>query len=255
MNYYELYLNGRLGNVLFELAHAYSEIKENQKLVVYATSQQVSFVRQLRDAFNLIYEIKYTSNDQIKKRFGGYYQSEKLFDVNKIRKLFIFNNRLQARAYSLLDELSVDPNKCVGMTVRRGDYVTLNGIWRVQPDEFYKESYFRFFDGMTCIASSDDIGYLKRMNIPNCVVIDDYTNDLMTILCVMSICRCHIGSSSTFSWWISWLNERKDSVNVFPDMWYDLSKLKPNQESPKEDIDQILPERWKRYHITTEIYQ
>ena len=63
MNNYELYLNGRLGNVLFELAHAYSEMKEHQRLVVYATSQQVSFIRQLRDAFNFPYEIKYTSKD------------------------------------------------------------------------------------------------------------------------------------------------------------------------------------------------
>lgn len=248
MNSYELYLNGRLGNVLFELAHAYSEMKENQKLVVYATSQQVSFIRQLRDAFSLDCEIRYTTKEQTMRKFSGYWQSEQLFDMDRIRKLFVFNNVIKNNVHDLSNQIGLNFDNCVGMTVRRGDYVTLNGIWRVQPDEFYKESYFRFFDGMTCVASSDDIGYLKRMNIPNCVVIDDYTNDLMTILCAMSMCRCHIGSSSTFSWWISWLNERKDSVNVFPDMWYDLSKLKPNQESPREDIDQILPERWKRYH-------
>lgn len=245
---YKLYLDGNLGNVLFELAHAYSCKQDDQRLVCYAVSSQLAFIRQVKKAFDLSFNIQYTTYSNIKRNFQGYFQSEKHFNTEKIRKLFQFTKQYKQQAKMFFDELHIKPEDCVAMTVRRGDYVTLDGIWIAQPDEYYKQSFNKFFNNKQCIISSDDIQYVKsNFNSISDIVVNEHTSNVLLILCILSQLKHHIGSSSTFSWWAAWLNEQKDSKIIFPNKWYDLSKLKNNQQIPKEDIDDILPERWIKF--------
>lgn len=45
------------------------------------------------------------------------------------------------------------------MTCRRGDYITLNSIWKSYPASFYENVYHTYFPSLTCLISSDDIDW------------------------------------------------------------------------------------------------
>lgn len=72
---------------------------------------------------------------------------------------------------------------------------------------------------MQCIICSDDIEWCKNnLHIEN-AIFSDYKDPIMD-LSLLSMCKHHIGSCSTFSWWGAWLGEQKDSVNIFPPYWF-----------------------------------
>lgn len=244
----ELILNGRLGNVLFELAHAYSNIT-NEQLCCIVSNQQLSFINHIRQAFNLQFNTKFIYPKKKLQNFEGYFQSESLFNIEKIRQLFTFSQQYQKYVTQFETIHNINYNRCVAMTIRRGDYITLNGIWIVQPKDYYIQAYEKFFNGYTIIVSSDDISWCKN-NLKEypCIFLDDFMSNKVSILCILSYCKHSIGSSSSFSWWVAWLNEQFDSMNIFPSKWYDLTKLKNNQTPPAENIDQILPSRWIKFN-------
>lgn len=246
----EVVLDGNLGNALFELAHAYSSINAcSDKVVCNISYQQLKFIQQLKKAFNFQFVTQLDNSKNRMQKFEGYFQSENCFDTTKIRKLFNFSNKYLKLINDFQHVYNVDLNNCIAITIRRGDYITLNGIWIVQQKEYYALTYEKYFNGKTIIMSSDDIEWCKQnfKEYP-CIFLNDIINDPTKLLCVLSHCKHSIGSSSSFSWWTAWLNEKEDSINVFPDKWYDLSKLKPNQQTPKEDIDQIIPKRWIQFN-------
>ena len=246
----EVVLDGNLGNVLFELAHTYLSIDEcSDKVVCNISQQQLKFIWQLKKAFNLQYVTRLDSSKGRMQKFEGYFQSENCFDTTKIRKLFKFSDLYLKLVDDFQHKHNVDLNDCVSMTVRRGDYITLDGIWIAQPKEYYVQAYEKYFNKKTIIMSSDDIEWCKVnfKDYPS-IFLNDIVNDPVKLLCVLSYCKYSIGSSSSFSWWTAWLNEQEDSINIFPNRWYDLSKLKPNQQAPKEDIDYILPKRWIQFN-------
>ena len=58
---------------------------------------------------------------------------------------------------------------------------------------------------------------------------EDSWQDMM----LMSRCRHHIISNSTFSWWGAWLNPRADKLVVAPNRW-----------TKQSDDTSILPPSW-----------
>lgn len=235
--YIDVWLNGRLGNVLFQLAHFYSF---HDNLICNITNQQLPFIKDLKDAFGLNFKIKLNRKFIPDKEFG-YFQSENLFDVEKIKNKFRFTDNFIKR----LDEefKSINYEKYVSMTIRRGDYITKNGMWLYFNADVYNELYEKYFDGLPCIISSDDIQWCKdNIKVNHPIFANEITNNSVELLYVLSKCKHTIGSASSFSWWVAWLNEYQDSINIFPDRWYDLSKV--GKYYPTEDVEQIVPSRW-----------
>lgn len=242
----EIELRGRLGNVLFELANAYSNMSNSDQLICYVHKQQLPFINNIRNAFNVNFQIRLYGNKN-KINFNGYCQSENLFDRKQIKQVFqMKQDYLRMLQCDFLSKFNLDLDNTVSISIRRGDYITLNGIWQVQPLEYYTQAIQKFFKGKSLLVSSDDVEYAKK-NFKDSIIVNEYTPDPIKILCLLSLCKHHIGSASSFSWWISYLHEKQDSINIFPNKWYDLSKLWKNQPIPSEDIDQILPERWIRF--------
>lgn len=236
----KIYLNGRLGNVLFYIANAISKYKNNITQICVSKNQQHDYIYKLLKHFNLDYYVQSTNK-------AGFnvegYQSEKYFDINLIKNTFKFDETL----FNVIDELkNFDFDNAVSITVRRGDYVTLNSIWKVTPKEWYEDTYKKYFNNNPILISSDDIDWCKNnINISNAIYINDYTDDIIEVLYYLSKCKHHIGSCSTFSWWCAWLNEQPDSKIFFPKQWFNHDKRQLN--NVEIDIENnIIPERWNR---------
>lgn len=58
-----------------------------------------------------------------------------------------------------------DFDNTVSMHVRRGDYVTLNDIFRVMGTDYYAYAYDLFFNDWKIAIATDDIAWCKQ-NMP-----------------------------------------------------------------------------------------
>jgi len=88
-------------------------------------------------------------------------QSEDIFDVPKIRSLFAFKKSIEHKNAKKLQLQQLDYSRCVGIHVRRNDYVSLQSIWRVMDYSYYESAYFKFFNGCIPLITSDDIRWCK----------------------------------------------------------------------------------------------
>lgn len=111
-------------------------------------------MKDLRDAFDLNFKIKLNKKFLPNSDFG-YFQSENLFNVEKIKSKFKFNDGFVKKMYTKFG--NIDYENCVSMTIRRGDYITKNGMWLYFDSGVYNRIYKQYFDGLPCIISSDDI--------------------------------------------------------------------------------------------------
>jgi hypothetical protein len=137
----------------------------------------------------------------------GYFQSEKYFiDIkDEILSLFRFNKTIESRInkkYQLA--LRLDP---VSFHVRRTDYVTQG--WYAG-DNWYLDRMSEL-EGELVLVFSDDIHYCMGMfkDFGNIAYIHE---DETSSLCLMSKCRHHVISNSTFSWWGAYLSQSDDVV-------------------------------------------
>ena len=137
----------------------------------------------------------------------GYFQSEKYFKhiEDEIRKLFTFRKEIQERVkkkYQL--SLRLDP---VSFHLRKTDYVSQN--WFVGP-QWYLDRMSEL-TGKLVMVFSDDIHYCMELfkDFPNVQYIHE---DEVDSMCLMSMCRHHVISNSTFSWWAAWLSNSNNVV-------------------------------------------
>jgi hypothetical protein len=97
--------------------------------------------------------------------------------------------------------------------------------------EWYESIYNTYFKGYKAIISSDEE---IKLNIPNATYcFDSPENNLIQV----AKCKHHISSNSTFSWWASYINEQKDSINFFPQYKYNDKTIYERN---------YLPKRWQR---------
>ena len=162
----------------------------------------------------------------------GYWQSEKYMNKKLIRNTFKIPKDLKVKIYEKYGNLL----NAVGIHIRRDDYLkNENKRIFIQPNiNWYKSIYEKYFKGKKAIICSDDIEWCKNnLNIPNAIYADGTPED---DLYTLTECKHHISSNSTFSWWGAWLNEKEDSINIFPSKWFtDTCGIKD---------DNIIPNRW-----------
>lgn len=143
----------------------------------------------------------------------GYYQSARYFanDAKLVQETF-------KPARSLLDSINnvILPKhptlpECVGVHIRRGDYVQLQEYHPVVGTEYYTRA-MDLFKGSQFMLFSDDIEWCKEA-FPG----DEYCYMDMRLesrigryvdIFLMSMCRANIIANSTFSWWGVYLNPR-----------------------------------------------
>ncbi len=162
--------------------------------------------------------------------FIGDWQSEKYFDdvAEDIRKEFSIREWTK-NGKSIRDEImSAKRGTPVSLHVRRGDNVS-----RPQSAAKYGTPSTQYYlDAAAAIAKTvkdpayyiftDDVPWVEE-NLaslsPRVIVSDKGATDAEEIV-LMSLCKHHIISNSTFSWWGAWLNPRDDKTVIAPKRWF-----------------------------------
>jgi len=162
----------------------------------------------------------------------GYRQSEKYFKDYRSEILYLFDVPYEK------------VNRC-SIHARYGDYLTVKdnkGQYKhVVVDEAYLSRAMNHIIDNTGVSTfkvfSDDIELFKQRH--GGMWDFEYSSntnewdDLVEISCHAH----HINSSSTFSWWGSWLNRNPDKVIVTQEQWFNGNWMNLN-------VDDIVPENW-----------
>ena len=176
----------------------------------------------------------------------GYFQSERYFagQEAKIRSEL----RLREPPPPEIAELAgrASASQSVALHVRRGDYVTNNRAAQVHgacSERYYDEASrglrerhpdARFF------VFSDDPAWCRSRLLglgADAVYVAGNAARPELDLYLMSRCRHHIISNSSFSWWGAWLAEWPGQEVTAPEPWFD---------DPTLNSADLVPARWRR---------
>lgn len=213
---------GRLGNQMFQVA---SVIGISDKLNTQALFPYWKYDKYFKHRLNRFnntatikkqeksyhYDESFINELQADKDYDlfGFFQSEKYWNKETILKQFEFDDTLKETVYKLYK--SALDKAHVAISVRRGDFVNNPNYFQL-PITYYLNAYVEHFGAeYNVLVFSDDIDYCKThfRALPNVHYAD--LNDIEQ-LCLMSLCKNHIISNSTFSWWGAYLSQ---SDNVY----------------------------------------
>lgn len=242
---------GRMGNYLFECATAYAYAKKHNLCfsVPLFTNDDYHcpiYLHHLRHP-DYVRTPNFRRIDERQHQFielpfdeswryedillTGYFQSEKYFKEyrNDILNDFAF------KWEPILDTVSIH--------VRRGDYVTFSEKHPRIPDEYYYNS-IEYFSGRGFFkfkVFSDDIPWCKvyftNDKFPGVEFSFSEGQSIEEDMRRGSCCLHHINSSSTYSWWLAWLNRHENKEVITPKEWFT-----PNFGGL--DVSDIVPESW-----------
>ena len=159
----------------------------------------------------------------------GYWQSDKYFNdySSEIRKQFVFKKPIDA----INSEIASAISSCnsVSLHVRRGDYANnqktleIHGLCSV---DFYKEA-IAYIDKTVSnpiyYIFSDDIEWAKNnIKISSLCHYINHNNgkESYNDMRLISLCKSHIISNSTFSWWGAWLSVSNNKIVIMPKQWF-----------------------------------
>lgn len=159
---------------------------------------------------------------------NGYWQSYKYIDEYRNEILYLFDFPYK-----------IKPDVC-SIHARFGDYFHVTGK-HIIVDEPYLTGAMNIIMERTGIEIfkifSDDIPLFKE-KFGSLYNFEYSTNsnevdDLVEISC----CHSNINSSSTFSWWGSWLNRNPDKTIITPSKWFQDGWM-------NMDTKDVIPENW-----------
>lgn len=158
---------------------------------------------------------------------NGYYQTEKYFEHcrEKVREAFNFSHQMR--------------KGWVSIHVRRGDYLQYSNLFPVMTIDYYRRSinFFRSYGYNKFLVASDDMPWCKEnlnsAKIP-CSLFEYSEGNEHEDMQRLSCCEHNLGSNSSFSWWIGWLNQNPDKIVTMPTYLF---------ENSNKDM---IPESWIR---------
>lgn len=265
-----MYLEGGLGNLLFQVSTALSLAMDHRVETVYYLNGDANF-QKIRFAHNadtegyfktffkntpfaappIVYQpqIWHTGTFEYKHLdyepdcyniYKGYFQSEKFFSHNiaQIAPLFVPPQDVAediARTYPFLTQ-----SHCASVHVRRGDYVNLPYHHPVLPLEYYWRALQELEPIDHILVFTNDVPWCQRF------LRDDRMSFVQEpdwkSLYIMAQCKSHIIANSSFSWWGAKLAETsfgESNVRVCaPKTWFG--------PAIQGDTKDLTPERWKK---------
>jgi len=190
---------------------------------------------------------KYYSNEEeiyeLRRRkiyLDNYYQASQLILDSKefiLQKFYLGKDLLRnSKSLNYLEDITHSQNP-VCIHVRRGDYLNSENkkIFNNLGVNYFLRAYDflqRNYACLTPFVFSDDIEFCKKkINISNAVFVQNTLpfEDLL----LMSRCKFHIISNSTFSWWGAFLSAKSVKV-IVPKVWY----------LPGRSENIIIPSSW-----------
>jgi len=234
------YLQGGLGNQLFQISAAIALALENNDKTAFDIKNHdlpkqgrkcekylTTIFRNLNFSSNLpikhVYREPRFSYDKIAYETDmclvGYFQSEKYFDkyASEIRKLFSMDNHSRNVINNKYGEILA--NNTVAVHVRRGDYVKFSETHPPCSLKYYNEAITTFAPNTTFLFFSDDIAWCKKNFVQDNFIFIEENEDLVDLY-LISMCCNAILSNSSFSWWGAWLNNKADKRIIAPKNWF-----------------------------------
>lgn len=152
---------------------------------------------------------------------NGYFQSEKYFEhcSDLILKALPIKQDLIETAKALLPDTK---KELVLVHIRRSDYLVLSDYHSVNGVEYINSAIDCLKDGVDYhfIVVSDDPIWCKSIwgNKDNFTIID--TKNPMVDFTIITLCKHHIISNSSFGWWGSYLSKSTDKMIIAPKNWF-----------------------------------
>lgn len=263
------YLQGGLGNQMFQIAVAYNHAKKNsdtsvfdfnnshtphqgQNVSKYKTNIFSGFIH-MDNVYNICNntfsqpghsycEIPHKLNQQLQ----GFYQSEKFFLESKTELVELFRTGLiygrktredWVRINKELDVLRNSLNKpIVSIHIRRGDYLKFLGIHDPCPVGYYNKAMELMKEKIGDFHAyfiSDDIEWCKDI-FEGHGSFSKNTDELEDMILMIN-CNHNIIANSSFSWWGAYLNSDGKFI-IGPKKWF-------GPRGPQDQQD-IIPEKW-----------
>ena len=238
-NYIACRLQGRTGNLMFQIAHGFAKSLEynRQFLVPSRGTDTAHLERGLFRKFNFYiesipepnvsthiwapftYELIAAPENDKPTVYAGWYQSEKYFGRygQIIRDAFSPTKDFVQKAST--DFPWLQKSIVAAINIRRGDYLTFPTRHPVVSLEYINEAIKRLPPHDYLIVLSDDFKWCKENIEGNNIVFPEtyFDQDAMWLL---SLCDHFIISNSTFSWWGAYLSQNLNKVVISPSTWF-----------------------------------
>lgn len=152
---------------------------------------------------------------------SGYFQSELYFhDYNSvIRSDLVFSEPLKVSCKEIADQIRACQAVCIH--VRMGDYRQLAEYNVCDRAYFLRAIAYisqKLNEATFFLFSDDPVHASELLNLPEVRVIPSYFTDQQSLY-LGSLCRHHIISNSSFSWWMQYLAYHKDQIVIAPRRW------------------------------------
>jgi hypothetical protein len=192
------------------------------------TNEQVSSYQRYTHNDTLYNEIPLFPKENI--MMYGYFQSYKYFH-NEIDKIFEILNIDIKQGIVASEYADLLEGQTISMHFRLGDYVHQQQNHPVLPATYYQKAVSYILSKRSgplnilyfCEATDNDavnktLDTLRDMNI-RLIKAPDTIPDWKQML-LMSLCKDNIIANSTFSWWGSYFNRKKDAIHCYPNLWF-----------------------------------
>lgn len=273
-----VFLNGGLGNQLFQWAMGYvrsiernaelclniSNLPENGfelakfALPTYIVSMEDHKSYRIRNRFlkriwmlqnfrHHYYEKKFEYQIETKKsnfrNFHGYFQSLEYFEdyAEDITQMLGSKKNPSEKLKQYSDLFR--QRKVLAVHVRRGDYLELDDYHGVLPMTYYQEALGKFpVDEYQIVVFTNDIEF-ARSHFPQSYLFIGPA-DLPCAaenLILMSSASAIIGANSTLSLWAAFIMDESQEVKVFPQPWFKTRSL---------DTSKLVPIGYSRVNVS-----
>jgi len=261
------YIEGGLGNILFQLCFSYAQAKKNNSLLFFLNFQEnLNLIKHKHNADIESYQKTILRNFKFEQPpivnqpqiqhycpfryeelpyepdcyniYKGYFQSEKYF-TNVVSDLTKFFEPTES-VYDYIKQkypfvFSLD---CVSMHIRRGDYLQLPNHHPVVPSLHYHDALKRLGDFDKILIFTNDLDWCYKNFVDSRAVFIE-ESDWMSLY-LMSYCTKHVIANSTFSWWgakfAEMFHSEKNVQVIVPPVWFG-----PAVGGDEKDL---VPERW-----------
>ena len=150
----------------------------------------------------------------------GYFQDVKYFENNEtdIKKSFTFKKEYLDIAKHYFYS-SFETEEIISLHIRRDDYLNFEHH-PVQSIDYYSNALKFFNRNLKVFVFTDDVEWTRQQDIFKSErFFYSINNNNAVDLCLQTLCKYHIISNSTFSWWGAWLADSKKVVK--PNLWFD----------------------------------
>ena len=185
------------------------------------------------------------------KTFVGYWQTEKYFNVELVRRKITFRYPLSEQSLKVAEQIDKAGKGSAFLHIRRGADYRRNAVHKIMPLDYYREAIFRIHENHTdakYFLFGDDPEWMRAMFVgPEFTIVDHIkpdTNAIHEDMHLMSLCQNGAIANSSFSWWAAWLGDPKNEKMIFaPSAWFGTIG------EAMADIRDLMPARWTKLEI------